>query len=253
MPDFSALRLGLVHQPHPRLPRIGASLAGQVPPVAADWHKAIKLDGDALGNQFEGNCVPCGVLRAVQIMRAVAAGDQRRPTQAQAEALYRAWAGWDGVAGSDTDLGTRSDIAAAQWAAKGIVWGDQWIDLPALAGFDPAVTSHLRAAIAWLGPVQLDLNLPASAQRQSVWDAADGADGQPGSWGAHRVCVGKYDADRFYAITWGIEMPMTGAFLARYALDATAAVSRSWLDTLGHSPLQLDLDALEAASRALAA
>lgn len=249
--DFSAYRLGLIHAPHPRLPRIGAALVGLSLPPKVDWHQAISLDGDALGNDQAGNCVQCGVLRAIQIMRSVAAGDTRKPSAAEALALYRAWAGWDGTAA--TDLGTRSDVAAAAWGATGVQWGDQWLDLPALAAFSPAVVSHLRAAIAWLGPVQIDLDLPAIARDAKSWEVVDGPLSAPGSWGPHRVCVGKYDNDGFYGVTWGMEMPMTEEFVETYALAGTAAVSRSWLDVVGHSPLGLDLDALEQASRRLAA
>lgn len=244
-------KLGLIHRPHPALARIGAALAGQTPPEAVDWHRRIVLDGDALGNNQVGNCVECGTLRAIQIMRAVAAGDARKPTAGQALALYRAWAGWDGSAA--TDLGTASDVAAARWAGEGVAWGEQWLDVPAVAGFDPRIVSHLRAAIAWLGPIQLDLDLPFSAQNQSAWEVASGEEARPGSWGAHRVCVGKYDAGGFRCVTWGSEMALSEAFIEAYALDATASISRSWLDVFGHSPLGLDLDALEAASRGLAA
>lgn len=247
----SRRKLGLIHRPQPRLPRIGAALAGRQPPAAVDWHRYIALDGDALGNDQVGNCVECGTLRAIQIMRAAAAGDARKPSTAEALALYRAWAGWDGTAA--TDLGTASDAAAALWASTGVAWGEQWRDIPAVAGFDPRVASHLRAAIAWLGPVQLDLDLPASARSQQVWSVADGPLSAPGSWGAHRVCVGKYDSLGFHAVTWGMEMPVTEAFIEAYALDAMVAISRSWLDVTGRSPLGLDLDALEAESRALTA
>ncbi len=253
MADPSILKLGLIHQPHPRMPRIGAALAGQVPPSAVDWNKFIRLDGDALGNDQTGNCVPCGVLRSIQIMRAVAAGDQRRPDAATARGLYIVWAGWDGVPGSATDLGTRSDVAAEYWACAGVPWGDQWIDIPALAGFDPRIVSHLRAAIAWLGPIQIDLNMPMTAQAQlSTWTVGTGSDAQPGSWGAHRVCIGAYGPDSFRAITWGEERILPDAFVETYALDAMASISRSWIDVVGRSPLGLDLDALEAASRRLA-
>ncbi len=252
MLDLSSCRLGLIHRPHPRLPRIGAALAGRQPPAAADWHRYIALDGDALGNDQVGNCVECGTLRAIQVMRAAAAGDARKPSTAEALALYRAWAGWDGTAA--TDLGTASDAAAALWASQGVAWGEQWRDIPAVAGFDPRIASHLRAAIAWLGPVQLDLDLPLSAKEQpSTWTVGTGAAAQPGSWGAHRVCVGAYGPGSFRAITWGEERILSDDFIATYALDAMAAISRSWLDTMGRSPRGLDIDQLEAESRSLAA
>jgi hypothetical protein len=219
-------------------------------PDACDWHQHIALDGDALGNDIHSNCVPCGALRRVQIARAVSAGDRRAPTTGQALDLYRQW-GWDGSEAGD--IGVASDVAAFRWTAGGIAWGGQWEDVPGIVALRPANLDHLRAAIAYLGPVQLDLALPRSAQGMTSWTVAAGPDGAPGSWGPHRVCVGRYDGRYVYAVSWGLEIPMTRDFVARYAINAEAMVSRSWLDTMGTSPAGLDLAALERQSAALAA
>ncbi|MDR3392656.1 MAG: hypothetical protein P4L77_13075, partial [Sulfuriferula sp.] len=96
-----------------------------------------------------GNCVTCGTLRAIQIQRAVAGGDKRKPTTDEALALYRAWSGYDGTPA--TDVGTRSDVAAARWASEGVQWGEQWLDVPIIVGLNPAILSHLQAAIAFFG------------------------------------------------------------------------------------------------------
>lgn len=245
-------RLGLIHSPHPGLPRLAARMALDTlrPPAACDWHRQVVLDGDALGNDLHSNCVPCGALRAVQIMRAVVAGDQRRPTAAQALDLYRQWAGWDGR--PETDIGTASDSASIRWARSGIRWGEQWEDVPGIASIAAGNADHLRAAIAFLGPVQLDLALPRSARGLQSWTPAAGPDGAPGSWGAHRVCAGKYDERYLYAVSWGVEIAMTPDFLARYAINAEACLSRSWLDVTGFSPAGLSLADLEAEMAALA-
>jgi hypothetical protein len=225
-----------------------------VAPLTCDWHAAAKAaDGDALGNDAHSNCVPSGALRGLEMMRAVVASDQRRPTAAMSLDLYRQWADWDGT--EATDIGTASDVAAARWMAHGVRWCDQFEDVPnALAWLDPTNLEHLRIAIAFLGPVQLDLNLPKSIDKQPVWMPADGPDGVPGSLGAHRVCVGKYDRGGLYCVTWGEEVPMTPQFVAKYGLNAMAVVSRSWLSgPNGISPANLDLAALERDSAALAA
>lgn len=244
-------RLGLIHRPHLGLPRLAArmDLDALKAPDACDWHQYIALDGDALGNDLHSNCVPCGALRRVQIARAVSAGDRRAPTTEQALDLYRRW-GWDGTEADD--IGLRSDDAASRWAAGGIPWGGQWEDVPNIVALAPVNFDHLRAAIAYLGPVQMDFALPWSAQGMTYWAAATSPDGTPGSWGAHRVCVGRYDRRTFYALSWGRGIPMTLDFVARYAINAEATVSRSWLNALGLSPAGLDLAALERESAALA-
>jgi hypothetical protein len=234
------------------LPRLGALLAAHAPPPSRDWHKAIVIDGENLGNGIAGDCVPAGALRGVQIMRAVVAGDQRRPNAAMAYDLYRQWAGWDGVPGSASDIGTPSDTAAALWASKGIRWADQWLDVPTIGSIDPTHRLALMSAIDMLGPAQLDLDLPASAQGQDHWTVTTGPDGEPGSWGAHRVCAGRYDPTFLWCISWGMEIPMTWDFVFRYGLNAEACVSRSWLDTRGLSPEGLDLDGMKAAMEGLA-
>jgi hypothetical protein len=242
----------LIHRPHPALPRLGAALDALLGvPAACDWHRYIKLDGDALGNDQHGCCVECGAFRRIQVARAVVAGDTRKPTADQALRLYRQWGPWDGT--KRGDIGTASDRAAVLWATYGVWWCDQLEDVPSIAWLDAPNLAHLRAAIALLGPIQMDLNLPASIQSQTVWDVVDSPDSEPGSFGPHRACMGKYDGSRFYVITWGIEMPVTPAFIMRYALNAEATVSRSWLNTMGISPPGLDLTALERESRALVA
>ena len=241
------MRLGLIHRPLAHLPRLAAHLdvdALLVPDIC-DWHAYVALDGDALGNDVHANCVPCGALRRVQIARAVAAGDHRRPSSYDAMRLYVDWAGWNGS--PESDVGTGSDIAAQAWSARGIHWGDQWEDVPGIASVSPG---HLRAAIAYLGPVQLDLLLPVGWQDADTWDAVSGPAAV--EWGAHRVCAGAYDADgSVRVITWGTERTITPAGLAR-VLNAEATLSRSWLDTMGRSPAGLDLAALEGAMRAAA-
>lgn len=237
------MRCGLIHNPDPRLPRIGTALSRLVTPPACDWHTGhVDVDGDPLGNDDHSNCVPCGALRRLQAARSVA-GDQRKPTTIQALYLYRDWSGWDGTAA--TDIGTDSGLAATLWARNGIQWGWQWEDVPIIGVLDPTNSAHLKAAIAFLGPIQLDLALPTAWEGKTLWDVVSDADGGlPGSLGNHRVCAGRYDADHLYVVTWGIEVRITWRALPVYALNAEATVSRSWLDTSGLSPAGLDMAAL---------
>jgi hypothetical protein len=246
------VRLGLIHRPHPGLPRLAVqmNLGALTVPDACDWHQHIVLDGDALGNDVRSNCVPCGAVRRVQIARAVSAGDMRAPTAGLALDLYGRW-GWDGTEAGD--IGLASDVAAIRWTVGGIPWGGQWEDVPGITALDPANLGHLRAAISFLGPIQLDLGLPRSVQGAQLWAVTVGPEGEPASWGLHRVCVGRYDEQYLYAISWGIEIPMTLDFVARYAINAEATVSRSWLNTMGTSPAGLDLGRLERESAALSA
>ena len=253
MPDFRRHRLGLNHIPVPPSPHLTGVLAPLDVPAVTDWLAMARAragvqvcDGDTLGNDALGCCVPAGAYRGVQIMRAIVAGDARKPTAQQVAVLYRLWSGWDGTPA--TDHGTNSDKAAVMWMQFGIPWGDQFEDVPQVA---PLGVASLRAAVAFLGPAQVDLALPIAWQTESVWDAVDGPAGEPGSWGSHRVCIAGYGPYLSNVVTWGEEVGITAAGLAKYALGAWASVSRSWLDATGKTPAGLDFDALAAEGAAL--
>ncbi len=246
------MKLGLVHVPAAPSRHLAAMLAPPlVVPDAVNWQALIPFDGDALGNDEHANCVECAALRTLQIQRAAVAGDTRKPTAAEALALYTDWAGWPQTG----DSGTRSDVAAAKWASNGIAWGPWYEDVPAIAPLDVTNTAHLRAAIAFLGPIELDLALPVAWQNAPlVWDVTDGADGVPGSWGAHRVCAGRYDTRNIGVVTWGQERLIPWSAVLRYGLGAYAVASRSWLSVRDASPLNdLDFEELEAELRTVSA
>ena len=95
--------------------------------------------------------------------------------------------------------------------------------------------------------------LPVAWQTTSLWDAVDGPEGEPGSWGAHRVCAGSYGPYLTGLATWGEEVNITAAGLAKYALGCRACVSRSWQDATGKTPSNLDWDTLAAEGLRLAA
>ena len=55
------LRLGAIHRPAPftvQPLRARVRLALRTPPASVDWFKRCPADGDALGNDMLGNCVP---------------------------------------------------------------------------------------------------------------------------------------------------------------------------------------------------
>ena len=143
MPDFRDFPLGLNHVPVQPSPHLTGVLAMPTIPAVVDLFGQARAiagvticDGDALGNAVRSCCVPAGAYRAVQIMRAITAGDTRKPTADQVAALYRMWGGWDGTPA--TDLGTNSDKAGAMWMRYGIPWGasrdrgasEQWVSMP---------------------------------------------------------------------------------------------------------------------------
>lgn len=228
-----------------------ARLSLMEPPPRADWLAACPADGDPLGNDRLGNCVPCAMLRTVQLRRANAWGDAWRPDAAEAVALYAELAGYDPVTGAH-DGGTDTAAAMLAWARTGIAT-QQALDIVRWATVAPAAGRHLRLAIAHTGPVQATLALPIGAEDPESWarEPGQGDAWQPGTWGNHRVLVGAYDGDALVCRSWGRDLALHPAFWSRYALGVDVTLSRQWLDATGLSPAGLDWIALEGDMAAL--
>ena len=219
-------------------------------PTRCDWQDeacriagVVIANGDARGNTDHSCCVPAGAWQAVRIMRAIVAGDTRDFTTPQVMQTYADWSGYNWT--PETDLGTRSDLAGALWGSKGLWLDDQLEDVPQVV---PLGLDHLRAAVAFLGPVQLDVALRQDWQDSATW----GLSSAP-LWGAHRVVLTGYNLDGFDVLTWGKRVWISNAALAAYGLGAWACIDRLWLDTHGEAPPGLDLAALEIEARGMAA
>jgi len=162
----TARKLGAIHTPAPPAIRplaARARLALMTPPQSADWLAACPADGDPLGNDAVGNCVPCAELRTVQVRRANARGDSWRPTRDTAFALYAALTGFNPTTGLPDD-GTDTARAMASWTTGGIRIDEQNLDVVCWAAVDPADAAHIAIAIGHTGPVQVTLALPKAAE-----------------------------------------------------------------------------------------
>jgi len=106
----------------------------------------------------------------------------------------------------------------------------------------------LVRAAAWLfGGLYIGLAMPASAERQEVWDwtGSLGGDSKPGSWGGHAVDVVRFDPAGLTVVTWGQLQAMTWSFWERYCDEAYAIISRDFLSH-GRAPNGFDVQALKA-------
>jgi hypothetical protein len=107
---------------------------------------------------------------------------------------------------------------------------------------------RLVQTAAWLfGGLYIGVQLPLSAQTQSVWDWTGSLTGpaRPGSWGGHAVDVVRYDRNGLTVVTWGRLQEVTWSFWARYCDEAYCVLSDDFL-TKGKAPNGFDLAALEA-------
>lgn len=237
------MKLGAIPSPAPAAIqplRARATLSAMEPPPRADWFADCPADGDMLGNDRIGDCVPVAMLRAVQIRRANAWGDAWRPTTEEAEDLYTTLSGWPAQ-----DDGTDTAKAMAWWASKGI-HTQQAFDVVRWVTVAPNATRHLQLAIAHTGPVQATLALPLSAEDTTTWAQPPLAIGADPLWGYHRVVLGAYDGDYLVCRTWGKDVVVHPEWWRRYAVACDVTLSRQWLATTGLAPSGLDWDALDA-------
>ena len=245
---MTARKLGAIHSSAPPAIRpmaARARLALMTPPRSADWLARCPADGNPLGNDTVGDCVPCAELRAIQVRRANSWGDSWRPTRDNALGLYTALTGFNPTTGLPDD-GTDTARAMASWATGGIRIDEQNLDVVCWATVDPADAAHIAIAIGHTGPIQVSLALPSAAQDLAVWSQPPGigTGWEPGSWGYHRVMVGAFDADRRVCRTWGQDVAIHPAFWSAYVVAVDAALSREWMEATGLAPSGLDWDAL---------
>jgi hypothetical protein len=105
----------------------------------------------------------------------------------------------------------------------------------------------VRAAAYLFGGLYIGIELPLTAQRQSVWDWSHRLDGpaEPGSWGGHAVDIVRYDPETLTVVTWGRLQELTWRFWDRYVDEVYAILSVDFLDDAGQAPNGFDLQALK--------
>jgi hypothetical protein len=243
-------------------------LATYLPPVldtppAVDWTpKAAPpavADGTRYGMMLNDQIGCCAIAAPAHRIQVVTgnAGAPFTPPDADVLAAYRDVSGYD-PAYPATDVGCNM-LAALKYLRKRGIAGHA---IGAYVAIDPQRLDHVRFAINHLLAVYVGLRLPASAKAQigGLWDAADGRDGQPGTWGGHAVIASRYDWSlarnpRYLVpvITWGAEQLATDIFILRYCDEMWGIVSLDMLNGVGQNPLGGGLADLQADLRAVAA
>ncbi len=243
MNDQSQMRLGRkAIKTDSRTLRLNKFLAAfPTPPASADWTAGVTNWGMML-NDTLGDCTIAGIGHAVQVWTANTGGMVTVP-DATIESYYEKWDGYvPGDASTDSG-GVELDVLTN--------WRKQGLDGHALLGFaDPNFRDldEVRTAIDLFGGVYIGLNLPLSAQNQTIWDAPTERMSDrdwPGSWGGHAVFVPAYDVTGFTCITWGTLQKMTVGFWDEYVDEAHALLSPDWI-AKNVPPGRFDLNQLQA-------
>jgi hypothetical protein len=224
-------------------------------PTSRDWFRFCPADGDALGNDTVGCCVPAATFQGIRLRRAVAWNDGWKPTRDMVLDRYARLTGFDPVTGQP-DNGTDTAAETLDYCTRGIQIGenDNFLDIPHVCMLAPANRAHMKLAVFMFGAVDMTLNLPLAVQDGDFSRApGTGSDWVAGSWGAHRVLSGAFDGDVFVIRTWGQDKPVHPEFLDRFLLGCEARISRVWLTATGETPPGMDWDGLMADSERLAA
>lgn len=246
---------GARHRPAPvgtPVLRAGLSPDALKVPTTCDRLGRLDLSGaggqpDALGNLTKPNCVVAGALRMMQLW----ANDGRKPTEAQADAIFPAWGG--------TAAGIWTDEAFDHWGRSGIRWDDQQIItstrvLVEADGIAPDLRL-VRAATWHLGAVGFVFRMPATAFTYDRW-----MPGPPSAGGLHDVhfapvfdFVGLHT---FIGYSWGRFVEIDPTFIIAHTLQANAFVSSACVHPDGHggarTPSGLTLEELHSLAPALA-
>jgi hypothetical protein len=151
--------------------------------------------------------------------------------------------GWSSKPDNGLDMITSLKAWSKGWKAAG---GSYSID--AYGVIDVVNQDAVRAVLYLLNGAYIALALPLSAQKQTIWDAADDSQGGiAGTWGYHCVYLTpKVTPEGLQCVTWGSYQKMTWAFLIKYCYQFFGVVdNRDSKDSiLDVEKLQSYLDAV---------
>jgi len=212
------------------------------PPVHEDWEKKV-AKWPMMKNDTVGDCT-CACAGHMIEQWTTYAKDPVTPTDQQVIAAYSAITGYDPVTGNHDDGAAILDVLN-YWRNTG-VGGHQ---IKAFATLDPSSHTEVEDSVFLFGNCYLGVQLPVSAQHQTVWAVPPGGThgpGAPGSWGGHAIPVVAYDRRGLTVVTWGALKRMTWGFLYAYCDEAYAVLSQDWISqTTDLAASGFDLAALE--------
>lgn len=214
-------------------------------PKSVNWGK-IPTIGMLLNNEL-GDCVFASDGHICEILSYWGQGTEVVVTDDVVETAYEKAAGYDPNAPLNPDGSNPTDRGAQLTQGLGylVTTGMQGVKIDAYAEIDVRNIVLLKTALAELGPVDLALAVPASAEQQT-------AEGQPWSYvgdmnilGGHCVTGVGYDDDYLYIHTWGQVQAVEWEFFSFYFDQAFALVSREWVNAKSTlDPEHVDLQTL---------
>lgn len=230
-----------------RLPRFEAYLgADPLPayPALTTRRRSVSRPWDMLGNDQQGDCF----FAMAGHMELLASSVTGAPTMLSAAETLAKYHQCTGVGDNGTDPVQGMNFWQQQgMAGKLLGW----------AKVSLSSSDTLKHAIDLFGAVGWGMNLPAAWKGQQVWKGPTGpmpttGPWAPGSWGlpetdfaGHIIPLVDYDAQTFYAVSWGDVVAPTFQAIQDYGMIAVVPITPFWFDKSGLTPEQFDLATLQ--------
>lgn len=233
----------------PRRLKLSLYLAPDLPPAPASCNQTAGItDWGMYLNDREGDCTIAGLGHAKRGLAAVAQKKSIIIPDSEIQTAYSAVSGYDPATGAN-DNGALISSALEYDRTVGVGgYRNQ-----AYGGVDISNLDRIKQAIYLFGGALVGVNLPNTAEQQT-----DAGQAWTVPWfysivGGHCIWLAAYDADWFWAITWGQVQGITPEFLAKFLDEAWALVDPLFVGPAGETPSLLQLPQLVADLPAIAA
>lgn len=212
------------------------------PPASEDWSTKVGPKWGMMRNDKIGDCT-CAAAGHLIMEWTANAGSMVTPSTPEIVKAYSAITGYDPKTGTHDNGAVELDVLN-YWRKTGIA-GHK---IAAFVALEPSNHMHIMDAVYIFGACYIGVQLPQSAQGQSVWSVppqGTTGPGAPGSWGGHAVPVVAYDPRGLTVVTWGQLLRMTWEFWQAYCDEAYAVLSADFVSK-GKAPNGFDLKTLQA-------
>lgn len=208
-------------------------------PPARDWtHPDHAPQWRMFRNDEIGDCTVASRAHLLQC-EAVNAGRSISITDDDVASAYSAVTGYDPDR-PETDQGAQMIDVLKFMRQVGLAG----TTIGAFAAVETGSRIQVETAINAFGGLWAGIDLPISAQTQTVWDVAPpdrrDASHDRNSWGGHAVAVIGYQRTGLTFVTWGAIKTMTWEFLMSYCSEGWATIDALWLRDDGLTPSGFD-------------
>lgn len=223
-----------------RLPQAADVL--QLPAAPARYTAYLDSVADWILGQNDryGDCAcvcPANIILALTTLALV----KRRLSDAQILAFYTLVSGFDPNDPS-TDNGCVVLDVLLKWHTAGIAYGDGVDRIDGYANVDFRDHEKVRQIIAFIGPIDLGVNLPNGWMNAATWDVSTAG---VGIAGGHCITAIGYTEAGPLIVSWGQVFTVTWAAWDQFVMEAHIVLSRDALLASGRNPANVDWTVLE--------